>query len=377
MRRTAWLAGSLVSAATIVLSAAPPAGAETRGLPVRKPEGPAAEAQTDAWVKTVRDKADHGGWLVVRGTHVGDQTVAALTRATLSHAVVFDKQKEEVIEAVSSGVRVTPLRALLAQAHRLQIIRPPGWTAEAGAAAVARARARVGRKYDWLGLVGAQDDQRFYCTELVVDCYEGRKAGWKVGAVIFPADMQTIGTLTFDSGPRDQASALEPRFARRLTEARGVAYAAEVAPGLYRGGRPSAEGVAWLKSMGIKTVLNLRHYHGDTEKQQVESAGLRYERIALGSSDAPRAEQVARFLEIVRDPSLRPLYVHCKHGVDRTGAMMSVYRMEEEGWSNLEAFAEMEFFDANLIWQDLRNFVRAYRPKKRPALVPAATGTTR
>jgi len=377
MRRTPWLAGSLVSAATILLSAAPPAGAEIPGLPVRKPEGPAAEAQTDAWVKTVRDKADHGGWLVVRGTHVGDQTVAALTRATLSHAVVFDKQKEEVIEAVSSGVRVTPLRALLAQAHRLQIIRPPGWTAEAGAAAVARARARVGRKYDWLGLVGAQDDKRFYCTELAIDCYEGRKAGWKVGAVIFPADMQAIGTLTFDSGPRDPASALEPRFARRLPDVRGVAYAAEVAPGLYRGGRPSAEGVAWLKSMGIKTVLNLRHYHGDTEKQQVEAAGLRYERIALGSSDAPRAEQVARFLEIVRDPTLRPLYVHCKHGVDRTGAMMSVYRMEEEGWSNVEAFAEMEFFDANLIWQDLRKFVRAYRPQKRPALVPAAAGTTR
>ena len=377
MRRTPWLAGSLASAATIILSAAPPAGAEIPGLPVRKPEGAAAEAQTDAWVKTVRDKADHGGWLVVRGTHVGDQTVAALTRATLSHAVVFDKQTEEVIEAVSSGVRVTPLRALLAQAHRLQIVRPPGWTAEAGAAAVARARARVGRKYDWLGLVGAQDDQRFYCTELAVDCYEGRKAGWKVGAVIFPADMQAIGTLTFDSGPRDPASALEPRFARRLTDVRGVAYAAEVAPGLYRGGRPSAEGVAWLKSMGIKTVLNLRHYHGDTEKEQVESAGLRYERIALGSSDAPRAEQVARFLEIVRDPTLRPLYVHCKHGVDRTGAMMSVYRMEEEGWSNLEAFAEMKFFDANLIWQDLRNFVRAYRPQTPPVLVPAAAGTTR
>ena len=53
--------------------------------------------------KTVRDQADHGGWLVVRGTQVGDQTVAALTRATLSHAVVFDKQKEEVIEAVAVG----------------------------------------------------------------------------------------------------------------------------------------------------------------------------------------------------------------------------------------------------------------------------------
>src|SRR3954465_8664413 len=169
-----------------------------------------------------------------------------------------------------------------------------------------------------------------------------------------------------------RVEAREPRFARRLPDARGVAYAAEVAPGLYRGGQPDADGIAWLKSKGIKTVLNLRHHHGDTEKRAVEAAGMRYERIALASNDMPRAEQVARFLEIVRDPSLRPLYVHCQHGVDRTGAMMSVYRMEEEGWSNLEAFAEMEFFDANLIWLDLRRFVRAYLPQKRPALVPAA-----
>jgi protein tyrosine/serine phosphatase len=119
--------------------------------------------------------------------------------------------------------------------------------------------------------------------------------------------------------------------------------------------------------MGIKTVLNLRHRHGDGEKRLVESAGLRYERIALASNDTPRSEQVARFLEIVRDPSLRPLYVHCQHGVDRTGAMMAVYRIEDEGWSNPEAFAEMEFFDAHLMWQDLRNFVRAYRPQPRPA----------
>jgi protein tyrosine phosphatase (PTP) superfamily phosphohydrolase (DUF442 family) len=342
-----------------------PARAEIAGLPVKRPVGLVAEAETDAWVRTVRDKADHGGWLVVRGTHVGDQTVALLTRATLSHAVVLDKEKEEVIEAVATGVRVTPLRTLLAQAHRLQIIRPPGWTPAAGAAAVARARSHVGRKYDWLGLVAAQRDDRFYCTELAVDSYRGREAGWRLGAVIFPADMATIGTLTSDSGPRDDAAAREPRFARRLSDVRGVAYAAEVAPGLYRGGRPDADGIAWLKAMGIKTVINLRHYHGDTERRLVESAGLRYERIVLGSSDAPRTEQIARFLELVRDPALRPIYVHCKHGVDRTGAMLAVYRMEEEGWENTEAFAEMEFFDSHRMWRDLRNFVRAYRPQQR------------
>ena len=154
---------------------------------------------------------------------------------------------------------------------------------------------------------------------------------------------------------------LELRFARRLLDARGVAYAAEVAPGLYRGGQPNEEGIAWLKSMGIKTIVNLRHFHGDRERRRVEAAGLAYHRIALESSDPPAEAQVARFLELVRDVALRPMYVHCKHGVDRTGAMMAVYRMEEEGWSNADAFAEMKSFDAHLMWRDLRNFVRRYR----------------
>ena len=141
-----WVIAVTLLLPLLVPSAPAPARADLPGrLAGQAAVGRARRAQTDAWVKTVRDKADHGGWLVVRGTHVGDQTVAALTRATLSHAVVLDKEKEEVIEAVSTGVRVTPLRALLAQAHRLQIIRPPGWTPEAGPRR-RRARARdVGR----------------------------------------------------------------------------------------------------------------------------------------------------------------------------------------------------------------------------------------
>jgi protein-tyrosine phosphatase len=86
---------------------------------------------------------------------------------------------------------------------------------------------------------------------------------------------------------------------------------------------------------------------------------------------APTPDQIARFLQIVRDPTMRPLYVHCQHGVDRTGAMMAVYRMEEEGWSNPEAYAEMEYFDAHRIWQDLREFVRVYRTRPRPVRLDA------
>jgi len=336
--------------------------ADVRGLPVKHPEGAAAEAETERWLELVREKGDQGGWLVVRGTHVGDQAVVAVTLGELSHAAVLDKERGEVIEAVATGVQVTPLRSLLAQAHRLLIVRPPGYTAELGRAAVARARAHVGQKYDWLGLVGAENDGRFYCTELAIDAYGGRQNGWKLHRVVFPADVPKLGAVQFDSGPRKTAPVDRHRFARRLEDVRGVAYAAEVAPGLYRGGQPDADGVAWLKSLGVKTVLNLRHFHGDTEQQLVEKAGLAYKRVALESSDIPPPAKLAEIMSILLDPAQRPLYVHCKHGVDRTGTVMAVYRMETEGWNNLEAFAEMDYFGAHRVWQDLRNFVRSYRP---------------
>jgi protein tyrosine/serine phosphatase len=155
---------------------------------------------------------------------------------------------------------------------------------------------------------------------------------------------------------------LQARFARRLHAAVGVAYAAEVAPGLLRGGQPNEAGVAWLRGLGVRTVVNLRNFHGSRERTQILGAGLRYERIALASTDPPAPKDVERFLSIVRDPAARPVYVHCLHGVDRTGAMLAVYRMEVDGWTNAEAFAEMVHFDTHRILRDLRNFVKRYVP---------------
>ena len=87
--RTRRLVGTFLAFAGLAL----PARAEIAGLPVKRPVGLAAEAETDAWVKTVRDKADHGGWLVVRGTHVGDQAVAALTLGDADHAACSTRRR--------------------------------------------------------------------------------------------------------------------------------------------------------------------------------------------------------------------------------------------------------------------------------------------
>ena len=343
-----------------------------RGRPESTPTGVEASRVTDEWVRVVTEEAGPGYWLVVRGTHVGDQVVAAGSAAAFTHAAVFDAERTEVIEAVGKGVLRSPLRELLAQSHRLQIVRPAEYDEAKGRDAVERARSRVGHAYDWLGTLGLQSDRRFYCSELAIWAWRARERAGMPSGVIHPEHMARYGEVVFDSGPRERRDValalsddLRTRMATVIEGTRGVDYAARVTPALYRGGVPDEEGVEYLKSIGIRTVVNLRHYHGESEGELVRAAGMRYERIPLESTDAPEPEQVARFFEIATDPAAAPVYVHCLHGVDRTGTMIALYRMELEGWSNTDALTEMEWFGAHGLLHDLRHYVGAYSPTGR------------
>jgi len=52
-------------------------------------------------------------------------------------------------------------------------------------------------------------------------------------------------------------------------------------------------------------------------------------------------DNVAAFLKVVSDPARQPVFVHCRHGSDRTGTMCAVYRIVVQGWSKGEAVLEM------------------------------------
>lgn len=364
-----WLTPGRIVGTVVVIAAAIAFFTFYEGRPEPTPVGLDATRTTERWLRAIRSRAQHGYWIVVRGTHIGDQVVAAGSAAQLTHAAVYDKEEDEIIEAVGTGVAAAPLRELIAQSWRVQVIQPREYDEEEGRAAVARARSRIGFSYDWLGTLGLQHDRRFYCTELTIDAYRARERGWMPEGVIHPEHMTRYGEVVFDSGGRPSENPvarvsddLRERFAQTIDEARGVDYAALVAPGIYRGGQPDAEGIRWLRSRGVRTVINLRHYHGDTEGELVREAGMRYVRIPLESTDPPTPAQVRQFMDVVNDPEARPVYVHCMHGVDRTGAMIAVYRMQEQGWTNAEALAEMEHFGAHGILHDLRRFVGAYTP---------------
>lgn len=174
-----------------------------------------------------------------------------------------------------------------------------------------------------------------------------------------------LAAFALTRGSAPPAPSTKRSFARRL-ELPGVGNVAEVASGLYRGAQPTREGFLALKKLGVRTVVSLRTLHKEAE--DVKAAGLEPVELPLQAdvrgSRPPTPEEVARFLSVVLDPARRPVYFHCAHGQDRTGTMCAVYRMEVEGWSPEDAFAEMQEFGFNDVWLDLAAFVKGYRPTR-------------
>jgi protein tyrosine phosphatase (PTP) superfamily phosphohydrolase (DUF442 family) len=154
----------------------------------------------------------------------------------------------------------------------------------------------------------------------------------------------------------ETAPANRPEHWAKPIQVKGAPNLYKVSDTLYRGAQPSAEGMANLKAMGIKTIVNLRSFHSD--RDEIGNTGLAYEQIDMKAWH-PEEEEAVRFLQIVTGPKRTPVLVHCQHGADRTGAMLAIYRIAVQGWTKEEALREMTQgeFGFHEIWKNLPSWL--------------------
>jgi protein tyrosine/serine phosphatase len=155
----------------------------------------------------------------------------------------------------------------------------------------------------------------------------------------------------------------------------GLPNGGRVNDSLYRGAQPHTAGIPELKKLGITTIVDLRGEdpaRRDSEKQEAESAGIRFVSIPVSGWDPPSNDQVAEFLSLFDHDSKEKVFVHCRFGDDRTGVFIATYRMAYEGWPATQALNEMYFFGFNGFWHpSMKSFIRDFpaRLKTAPALV--------
>lgn len=152
-------------------------------------------------LETLNRLGRNGDWLVIRGYHATDNAVSVLTNTPWSHAAILDKDNHQVIEAESQGVHTNLLPDFVAKSHRLLLIRP-NWAAEKSSfQALVRARALVGKGYDFLGLTGLNVPDRYYCSELAVAVYKAYiPASEQIPRPVTPAQLHYWGRILYDSG---------------------------------------------------------------------------------------------------------------------------------------------------------------------------------
>jgi protein tyrosine/serine phosphatase len=125
---------------------------------------------------------------------------------------------------------------------------------------------------------------------------------------------------------------------------------------LYRGAQPDGRGFRDLeRKLGIRTVIDLRNHHGETK--MLAGTSLAYNNIGMKAWHA-EDEDVIEFLKLVKHKWKGPFFIHCKHGVDRTGFMCAIYRIVAQGWDKEKALAERRRFRPHRIWKNLERYIR-------------------
>ncbi|OFZ21245.1 MAG: hypothetical protein A2X94_07235 [Bdellovibrionales bacterium GWB1_55_8] len=131
-----------------------------------------------------------------------------------------------------------------------------------------------------------------------------------------------------------------------------------VAPGIYRGAQPDKAGYDALKALGVRTVVGLRTSGWPIfrESRLAEARGIRFISVPLGSFSTPQDRDIHLVLDYLSDPALRPIFIHCRHGEDRTGLLVGLYRVFQQNWTPADAYAEMLKYNFHPLLWALRDY---------------------
>lgn len=169
--------------------------------------------------------------------------------------------------------------------------------------------------------------------------------------------------------PSEEDVALTSEDASALKAQEPLPNFKEVSPGLYRGGHPNTAGIAELKRRGVRTIVDLEVADLieatpgviSQELRDAKAAGITVVRFPMSAFEPALSSRFdtqmsAAMAELRRASPTNAVYVHCKHGQDRTGLVVGLHRVENEKVDAKVAYAEMTKLGFHTFFLGLREY---------------------
>ena len=166
-----------------------------------------------------------------------------------------------------------------------------------------------------------------------------------------------------------------PAFAG--SSANGINNFHQVSERVYRGGQPTEEGFSYLAKIGVKTVIDLREAdpRSKEEESMVTAAGMKYVNVPMTGLIPPTDAEITKILALLEDETGGAVFVHCKRGADRTGAVIASYRIDHDHWDNDKALKEAKEMGMSSFQFPRKSYIRDFQPRTKAQGVKVADAT--
>lgn len=157
--------------------------------------------------------------------------------------------------------------------------------------------------------------------------------------------------------------------ARGLPAREGIGNFGKVNEHLYRGAQPGPTGMARLKQLGVKLIVNLR-MPGDgwkDEAAQAQANGIAYTNFPMSGATRPNDQQVRQILALF-ESFAQPIFVHCQFGCDRTGMIVACYRIHHDHWSGESAMQEAKGYGISRWEFPLKRYISDFARASKPGV---------
>lgn len=169
--------------------------------------------------------------------------------------------------------------------------------------------------------------------------------------------------------------ACSPLFAG---SAPGIRNFDQVGEHVYRGGQPTNAGLAYLAKLGVKTIVDLREpgERSAAEKRAVTALGMQYVNVPMSGLTPPSNVETAKVLGLLEGGGSGPVFVHCRRGADRTGAVIAAYHIDHDNWDNGRALKDAKAHGMSFFQLPREHYISEFHRRVATAVAASAAATT-